>query len=94
MSLILIILLLGVLFGLSVRKISILFKLNERVFTLMLYLLFFIIAVSTGMEDIIDKDIESIGWTTFLLMVLASAGIILIYSIFYNILSRRETNDN
>ena len=79
--------------GLSIGKISVLLKLNEGIFTLTFYLVLFILAVSTGLDDRIVKSIDNIGWKAFLLQVASATGGTLICRIFYKSLLRRVTNN-
>jgi hypothetical protein len=76
-------LLTGVVLGLSIGKLSILLKLNEGILTLTIYFALFILAISTGLDDLIVKSIDNIGWKALFLIVATATGCILICWIFY-----------
>lgn len=92
MLIIFIILLTGILLGLSIGKISVLLKVKEGILTLTIYLILFMFAISTGIDDLIVKSIDSRGWNIFLLIIaVATAGTIII-RIMHKILSGRIMN--
>lgn len=93
MLIIILILITGVLLGLSIRKISAVFNLNEWILTLTIYLIIFMIAIPAGVDDLIVKDIDSIGLFAFSLIVLAAIGVTVIYRILYVVLFRRAVKN-
>lgn len=69
MLVIILFLITGVSLGLFAGKISLLLKMNERMFVLALYSLLFMLAVSFGLDDLIVKSLDRIGWVTFIVVV-------------------------
>ncbi len=93
MLIIVLILTAGILLGLSIPRISALIKLNEGILTLTIYLIFFMIAVLTGVDDLIVKSIDSIGWPAFLLILITAVCGIAVSWLFYKFLLRRITHN-
>ena len=84
MLVILLFLFIGVSLGLSLGKISILLKMNEKMLTLAIYSLLFMIAISLGIDDLILRSLDSIGWFAFILIVGAVAASTAICRHLYN----------
>lgn len=73
MLVIILFLIIGVSLGLSASRISILLKMNERMLTLSVYLLLFMLSISIGADDLIVRNLDRIGWYAFFVIVGAVA---------------------
>jgi hypothetical protein len=92
MLIIILFLITGICLGFSIGKISALLKLNEGILTLTIYLVLFMGALSTGMDDQIVKSIDILGWPAFLLIIAAITAGTLFCRIFYKSLSNKLIN--
>ena len=79
MLVIVLLLITGVIIGLSVGKISELLKLDERMLTLLAYLVLFMFAISTGIDEKILRSLDIIGWFEFIIIIGAVTMSILIF---------------
>jgi hypothetical protein len=95
MLVILLFLITGIGLGLSVDKISTLLKINEKMLTLAIYSLLFMLAVSIGLDEKIVRSLDSIGWFVFILIVSAVTVFTFIcwhlYKIFYRKFAKSHT---
>ena len=89
MLVIILFLIIGVSLGLSASRISILLKMNERMLTLSVYLLLFILAISIGADDLIVRNLDRIGWTSFIVIVGVIAVSTIVCLHLYKILFRK-----
>ena len=89
MLVILFFLLTGVSLGLFADKISALLKLDERIFTPAVYLVLFMLAITTGLDEKIVESLDSLGWLSFIIIVCAVTLIgVIIWSFFKSIFQR------
>ena len=79
MLIIVLLLITGVIIGLSVGKISEMLKLDERMLTLLAYLVLFMFAISTGIDEKILRSLDMIGWFEFIIIIGAVTMSVLIF---------------
>ena len=76
-------LIIGIGLGLSIRKLSLFLKTSEKVVTLLLYSFLFFAGILTGIDDMVVSNINSIGWKTFVLVIVSFAISIVIFRLIY-----------
>jgi len=86
MLIIILFLITGISIGFFAEKISMLLKMNEKVMTLSIYLLLFMLAVATGLDDLVVKSLDDIGWYAFLLILGAAAASTIISGYLYKVI--------
>ena len=69
MFVIIVFLISGISLSLFAGKISSLLKMNEGIFTLSIYSFLFMLAISVGIDDLIVKSLDNIGWIAFITIV-------------------------
>jgi hypothetical protein len=85
MLVIILFLIIGIGLGLSAGKISNLLKMNEPMLTVSIYLLLFMLAVSTRMDELIVRNLDNIGWPVFFIIVITVIGCTIVFSYFYKV---------
>jgi len=88
MLIIILFLITGISLSLSIRRISILLKMNEKILTLTIYLFIFMLAISTGLDNKIVVSLDTIGWLAFMMILGVFTAITIVFWFLYNYFSK------
>lgn len=91
---ILITMIVGIITGVLIHRKDHLVKINDRLITLAIYILLFLLGISVGLNKIIVQNIGNLGFQALIITIGAVSGSLLVSWVVYKVFFKEKQNIN